>query len=67
MYKVAVDTVRLGTKWNTFLFFAQQSCTVNPLQDSLVLRLLHEFEAVHRLEYLPRKLMVLQELVYLQE
>lgn len=67
MYKVGVDTLRLGTKWNIFLFFAQQSCTINPLQDSLVLGLLHEFKAVLRLEYLPRKFMVLWELVYLQE
>lgn len=67
MYKVAVGTLRLGTKWNMFLLFAQQGCTINSLEDALVLGLLCEFKAVPGLEYLPRKSMVLWESVYLQE
>lgn len=42
---MAVDTLRLGTKWDVFLIFVQQSCIINPFQDSLVIGLPHEFEA----------------------
>lgn len=50
MYKMAVDTLRPGANGTCSfsLLFAQQSCTINPLQGSLVLGLLHEFEAVLR-------------------
>lgn len=62
-----VTALQIPLLVNKFFLFALQSCTINPSEDSPVLKLCCELEASFGLEYLHGKLMMVWKVFYLQE